>query len=331
MEKFLKKSSIIKSKIDNTKKKKKATKKKRVDPTTINGMRSYMDNFIVVVHKKKKKKKEKLDKDITFAMDISNGNEIPSKHDIMILKKKKEYAVTELKKKMELRNPKYEELESHLTEIGWRSMVRDEFKKEYFVKLKKKLMREKVTFHPSIVDTFEAFNTCPFKKTKVIIIGQDPYHGYGQAHGLSFSVKRGIKTPPSLMNIFTELDNTIETFDVPRHGCLMAWASQGVLLLNSVLTVQHGKPASHSMIGWTSFTNQVIRLLDREKSHLVFMLWGRKAQNKENILGNDKNHLILKSAHPSPYSVDGFYGNDHFNKCNRYLREHNIKEINWSL
>jgi len=165
---------------------------------------------------------------------------------------------------------------------------------------------------------------------KVVILGQDPYHGVDQAHGLSFSVKPGIKTPPSLVNIFKELYSDTGV-TIPQHGHLESWAKEGVLLLNSVLTVEHSRAGSHHKKGWEQFTDNVIEVLNNEKNHLVFILWGSPAHKKAKHV-YEKKHLVLKSVHPSPLSVyRGFLGSKPFSKSNQYLRENGIKEINWSL
>ena len=215
-------------------------------------------------------------------------------------------------------------------EPSWYNLLENEFEKKYFTNLRSFIKNEystKVIFPPPKL-IFNAFNLTPANKVKVIIIGQDPYHGEGQAHGLSFSVPTGIKIPPSLMNIYKEL-NTDVNKDIPSHGLLEDWARQGVLLLNSVLTVESGKANSHKNIGWEKFTESVISLISKKKESLVFLLWGNYAHKKENFIESN-NHLILKSVHPSPLSAyNGFFGSKHFSKANNFLKKNNIKEIVW--
>ena len=215
-------------------------------------------------------------------------------------------------------------------EPSWYSLLENEFEKKYFTNLRSFIKNEystKVIFPPPKL-IFNAFNLTPANKVKVIIIGQDPYHGEGQAHGLSFSVPTGIKIPPSLMNIYKEL-NTDVNKDIPSHGLLEDWARQGVLLLNSVLTVESGKANSHKNIGWEKFTESVISLISKKKESLVFLLWGNYAHKKEDFIESN-NHLILKSVHPSPLSAyNGFFGSKHFSKANNFLKKNNIKEIVW--
>lgn len=215
---------------------------------------------------------------------------------------------------------------------SWKSVLNEEFNKSYFSELKNFLKAEKRNhkIYPPGNLIFHAFNSTPFYNVKVVIIGQDPYHGEGQAEGLSFSVPKNIKPPPSLMNIFKELKSDLN-IDIPRHGHLENWATQGVLLLNAVLTVRAKTPGSHRNKGWESFTNAVISILSQKRENLVFILWGKYAQEKE-ILIDSQKHLILKAAHPSPYSAAaGFFGCKHFSKTNDYLRFHHISPINWEL
>ncbi len=186
------------------------------------------------------------------------------------------------------------------------------------------------TIFPPDQYIFEAFRLTPFENVKVVILGQDPYHGQGQAHGLAFSVRPGVKPPPSLVNIFKELQEDLEVPN-PEGGSLEKWAKQGVLLLNAVLTVEEGRPGSHHQKGWERFTDKVIEILSEKKNNLVFILWGSPAQRKASKV-DDKKHLILKSVHPSPLSVyRGFYGSKPFSKTNQYLRQHHIREIDWRL
>ena len=177
---------------------------------------------------------------------------------------------------------------------------------------------------------FNAFNSCPLSKLKVVIIGQDPYPNIGQAHGLSFSVPKHIRIPPSLKTIFFELQQDIDSFIMPNHGDLTSWAHQGVLLLNSILTVQAKHPGSHNYINWETWTNRVILYLNLNCNHLVFMLWGNYAQKKAQFI-NSQNHFVLKAAHPSPLARGAFKGCRHFSKCNAYLKMHHKSPIDWSV
>jgi uracil-DNA glycosylase len=218
-------------------------------------------------------------------------------------------------------------------EKSWNKYLGDEFKKPYMEKLLKFLEEEKnagKAVYPSEEHIFEAFRLTPLDKVKVVILGQDPYHGQGQAHGLCFSVNKNIKVPPSLVNIFKELKDDLK-IDIPAHGCLESWAKQGVLLLNTVLTVEDGKAGSHHKKGWETFTDKVIEILNHEKEHLVFILWGSPAHKKA-LHVDEKKHFILRSVHPSPLSVyRGFMGSKPFSQANAYLKENNIPEINWSI
>lgn len=217
-------------------------------------------------------------------------------------------------------------------EDGWKEQLSSEFTKPYFIELKEFLVTEKQqgTIYPKGGHIFRAFDATPFNKVKVVIIGQDPYHGAGQAEGLSFSVAPGIKPPPSLVNIYKELKNDLGC-DMPSHGHLGHWANQGVLMLNSVLTVRANQPASHRNKGWEIFTDYAIKKVSEEKEHVVFLLWGKYAQEKESLIDTSK-HLILKAAHPSPYSAAaGFFGCKHFSKTNQFLAEKNITPIDWQL
>jgi len=218
-------------------------------------------------------------------------------------------------------------------EPGWKALLKNEFEKTYFQQVATFLRTEKMagkTIYPPGNQIFHAFDKTPFEKTKVVILGQDPYHGPGQAHGLSFSVPTGVKAPPSLINIFKELHTDIG-MPIPDHGNLEAWAEQGVLLLNAVLTVRANEPASHAKIGWMDFTDAVIRTISDKSEHVVFLLWGRFAQEKQ-VLIDATRHLVLKAAHPSPFSADkGFFGCKHFSKANEYLVQHGKEPINWYL
>jgi uracil-DNA glycosylase len=215
-------------------------------------------------------------------------------------------------------------------EQSWKEILVDEFCKEYFEEITtylKKRYKEAVVFPPAS-KIFAAFDLCPFDKVKVVILGQDPYHGPNQAHGLSFSVPEGVPKPPSLINIYKELKNDLD-IDPPKSGNLMHWAEQGVFLLNAVLTVEESKPASHQGLGWQNFTDAVIKTISDKKEHVVFILWGSYAQKKSDLIDRSK-HLIIMSAHPSPLSADrGFFGSKPFSKTNEYLKKNGLSEIKW--
>ncbi len=215
-------------------------------------------------------------------------------------------------------------------EPSWKNVLIDEFNKPYFVALKEFLLEEKKKYvvYPAGANIFNAFACTPFNKVKVVIIGQDPYHGPGQAHGLSFSVPEGIQKPPSLVNIFKELQSDIGK-PIPESGNLESWARQGVLLLNATLTVRANQAGSHQKHGWEQFTDSVIRTLSDQKSGLVFLLWGRFAQDKAALIDASKHH-ILKAAHPSPLSAyNGFFGCKHFSKTNEILLSQGETAIEW--
>jgi len=217
-------------------------------------------------------------------------------------------------------------------EAGWKSVLMDQFQSSYFRTLKEFLEEEKKkhTLYPPGNLIFNAFQRTPFDRVKVVILGQDPYHGKGQAHGLCFSVPQGIPKPPSLVNIFKELHSDLG-IPIPEHGNLEKWADQGVLLINATLTVRDSQAGSHQKRGWETFTNRVIEVVSQEKSGVVFLLWGRFAQAKESLIDNGK-HLILKSAHPSPLSAyNGFFGCRHFSKTNDYLKKQEETGIDWTL
>ncbi len=218
-------------------------------------------------------------------------------------------------------------------EASWKAVLADQFEQPYFQALSAFLKKEKAdnkTIFPPGSLIFNAFNTTPFEQVKVVILGQDPYHNPGQAMGLSFSVPKGVRLPPSLQNIYKELANSTD-FKPVQHGDLTHWAEQGVFLLNAMLTVEKKKPASHQKIGWQHFTDAAIRSLSEQREHLVFMLWGAFAR-KKNVLIDGGKHLILESAHPSPFSADrGFFGNGHFAKANAYLEAHGLGGIEWQL
>ncbi len=214
---------------------------------------------------------------------------------------------------------------------SWNKILEKELKKDYFISLLKttKNNYNNNRCFPEISNIFSAFNHCTLEKLKVVIIGQDPYHGINQANGLSFSVNSNEKLPPSLKNIFLEINNDLKT-NIRTNGDLADWASQGVLLLNSILSVESGKPGSHSKIGWETFTDNVIKIISKSKNNVVFMLWGGYAKKKEKLIF-ENNHLILKTGHPSPLSANRGYwfGNKHFSKCNSFLEKKDIEPIEW--
>lgn len=215
-------------------------------------------------------------------------------------------------------------------EASWKTILKDEFEKPYFKSLKEFVRKEYLskTIYPKPEDLFRAFNLCPFDKVKVVILGQDPYHGPKQANGLCFAVHKGINNPPSLKNILKEIESDLN-IKTKEDGDLSRWAEQGVLLLNSTLTVQAGNAGSHQNKGWEEFTDAVINKLSNNKEDLVFILWGNYAKNKGQLIDRDK-HLVLESGHPSPFSAyNGFFGCKHFSKTNNYLKKRGIKEINW--
>ena len=214
---------------------------------------------------------------------------------------------------------------------SWKKVLEKEFQTDYFKNISLKTREEysKFVCYPPGSKLFRAFDECPFNKLKVVIIGQDPYHGENQANGLCFSVDDGVEKPPSLKNIFKEL-NTSFTKNERTNSDLSDWSNQGVLLLNSILSVRRKFPGSHKHIGWEEFTENVIKTISKEKMNLVFMLWGNYAKNKEKFI-HDNNHLVLKSGHPSPLSANkGFwFGNNHFKKCNDFLIANNLETIKW--
>ena len=217
-------------------------------------------------------------------------------------------------------------------EDSWKQVLKDEFEKPYFGQIVNFLKTEKAAgkiIFPTGANLFNAFDKTPFKNVKVVILGQDPYHGYGQAHGLSFSVQSGTKLPPSLQNIFKEIKSDIGIEN--SSGDLTPWAEQGVLLLNAALTVRDGEPLSHAKIGWAQFTDAVIKIISEKKENVIFLLWGKFAQDKQ-ILINTDSHYILKAAHPSPLSAhNGFFGCKHFSKTNEILIKHGQNPIDWKL
>ena len=216
-------------------------------------------------------------------------------------------------------------------EESWKSRLDGEFHKDYFMTLAefvKEEYRTKTIYPPGSL-IFNAFNLCPFDRVKAVIIGQDPYHGPGQAHGLCFSVRDGVGYPPSLVNIFREIESDLG-IPVTRSGNLERWAGRGVLLLNATLTVRAHQAGSHQRKGWEEFTDRVISNLNNEKQHLVFFLWGAYAQKKGESIDRSK-HLVLESVHPSPLSASrGFFGNRHFSRCNEYLEQHGIEAVDWT-
>lgn len=215
-------------------------------------------------------------------------------------------------------------------EESWKTVLIEEFKKPYFDGISdhlKALKTEKKVVYPPGKLIFNAFNTTPFGQVKVVILGQDPYHNPGEAMGLCFSVPIGVRLPPSLKNVFKEIKADVG-IELPNHGDLTHWANQGVFLLNAMLTVEHKKAGSHSKIGWQEFTNAVIKILSDQKENVVFMLWGNFAKGKKQFI-DEKKHLVLESAHPSPLAGNRFFGHHHFSKANEYLGQHNQKPIDW--
>lgn len=215
----------------------------------------------------------------------------------------------------------------------WDELLKDEFEKDYYIRLRQTLIDEYKTqqIFPDMYDIYNAMKLTSYNDVKCVIIGQDPYHGEGQAHGLSFSVKKGVAPPPSLVNIFKEIRDDTGIDNLGKHGELTKWAESGVLLLNSVLTVRAHKPKSHHGIGWENFTTDVIKLLNQREKPMVFMLWGGDAKAKQKFITNPV-HLVLKSAHPSPLSAyNGFFGCKHFSQANEFLRAVGLGEIDWSI
>ena len=219
-------------------------------------------------------------------------------------------------------------------ESSWKNVLKDEFLKPYFQQVVTFLKTEKAAgkiIYPPGSLIFNAFNQTPFNKLKVVILGQDPYHGNGQAHGLSFSVPNGIKPPPSLVNIFKEIQSDTGVAMPKEYGNLTKWAEQGVLLLNAALTVRANEPFSHAKSGWAEFTDAVIRIISDELKGIVFLLWGKFAQEKQ-ILIDETKHFVLKAAHPSPFSADkGFFGCHHFSKTNELLIKQGLSPVDWKL
>jgi uracil-DNA glycosylase len=216
---------------------------------------------------------------------------------------------------------------------SWKNALQCELDKPYFSALWDFLKAEKAVgkiIYPQGPLIFNAFNTVPFEQVKVVIIGQDPYHNPGEAHGLSFSVPFGVKTPPSLKKIYKELETDIPGFKCPEHGCLEKWANQGVFMLNAFLTVEASKPQSHQKIGWEIFTDVVIKTISDRREGVVFMLWGNFAKKKSLLIDASK-HLVLEAAHPSPLAGNAFLGCQHFSKANNYLKNKQKEEINWNI
>ena len=214
----------------------------------------------------------------------------------------------------------------------WKEILEEEFKKEYFLKLKEILEEEykNYTVYPPKKDILNAFLLTPYSEVKVVLLGQDPYHQRGQAHGLAFSVNYGIKTPPSLVNMYKELQDDLGLY-IPNNGFLEKWAKQGVLLLNTTLTVRDSQANSHSGIGWQTFTDNVIKSLNEREKPIIFILWGNNAKSKEKFIDTNK-HYILKGVHPSPLSANkGFFGCKHFSEANRILKNLGEKEIDWQI
>ena len=214
----------------------------------------------------------------------------------------------------------------------WDIILKEEINKEYFIKLLdfiKKEYQEK-TIYPKQTEIFKAFRNTSYKDTKVVILGQDPYHGENQAEGLSFSVKEGISKPPSLQNIFKELNSDLG-YNIPNHGSLVQWSEKGVLLLNTVLTVEASKPASHKDLGWEIFTDEVIKKINEKNTPVVFILWGSFARSKKSFITNPI-HYIIESPHPSPFSAyNGFFGSKPFSKTNNFLISQNLEPIDWQI
>lgn len=218
-------------------------------------------------------------------------------------------------------------------DASWKALLQPEFEREYMRELRAFLLQEKHAgkqVFPAGKDMFNALNSTPFDRVRVVILGQDPYHGPGQAHGLCFSVQPGVEIPPSLRNIYKELASDLGIAPA-RHGSLQSWAAQGVLLLNAVLSVEAGRAASHQGRGWEQFTDRIIALLNERREHLVFMLWGSHAQKKGQFIDSSR-HLVLESPHPSPLSASrGFLGNRHFSRANQYLLAHGFEAVDWRV
>jgi uracil-DNA glycosylase len=214
----------------------------------------------------------------------------------------------------------------------WAPLLEEEFQKDYYIQLREFLVDEynHHTIYPDKYDIFNALHYTDYKNVKVVILGQDPYHGPNQAHGLSFSVQPGVKTPPSLVNIYKELKNEMD-YHIPNNGYLVKWAEQGVLLLNTVLTVRRGEANSHKGKGWEQLTDRIIELVAQKEEPVVFLLWGKHAQAKKELI-HHSHHLILESSHPSPFSANrGFFGNNHFQRANEFLLQQGRQSIDWQI
>lgn len=215
---------------------------------------------------------------------------------------------------------------------SWDDILKDEFKKDYYLRLREFLISEYRTrdIYPDMYDIFNALKYTPYEDVKAVIIGQDPYHQPGQAHGLCFSVKKGVKVPPSLVNIFKELNSDLG-IDIPSHGCLTDWAESGVLLLNTILTVRRSQPGSHAGKGWEILTDRIISLLNEREKPVVFILWGNNAKAKKRLITNDR-HLVLEGAHPSPLGAHkGFWNGRYFSRANEFLEGHGTEGIDWRI
>lgn len=217
--------------------------------------------------------------------------------------------------------------------LSWHDVLADEKQQDYFIATLQRVAQERqdgISVYPPAKDVFNAFRFTQLSDVKVVILGQDPYHGSGQAHGLSFSVRPGVTPPPSLVNMYKELAQSMPDFVTPNHGCLESWAHQGVLLLNTVLTVRAGQAHSHASLGWETFTDRVIALINQHREGVVFMLWGAHAQKKGQMI-NRQNHLVLQAPHPSPLSAHrGFFGCGHFVQANQYLIQRGLTPIDWT-
>lgn len=221
-----------------------------------------------------------------------------------------------------------------MVQIGneWDEILKDEFQSDYYAQIRETLKQEYASheIYPPMQDIFNALRYTSYSDVKAVLLGQDPYHGPGQAHGLCFSVRPGVAPPPSLQNIFKELQSDMG-LPAPHSGCLIPWAKEGVLMLNTTLTVRRGQANSHSKIGWTKFTDAIIQKLNDHEQPIVFLLWGSNARSKKALITNP-NHLILETVHPSPLSAhQGFFGSRHFSQCNEFLMAHSIAPIDWTL
>ncbi len=219
-----------------------------------------------------------------------------------------------------------------MIENGWKDIIYKETSKDYFKKLKHFLVEQYATkkIYPLKRDIFKCFEYTDFNNVKVVILGQDPYHQIGQAHGLAFSVKKGVRIPPSLRNIYKEMENDVNT-KIPNHGDLTSLAKQGVLLLNTIMSVEDSKPLSHKDKGWEIFTDKIIKVLSDDDTPKVFMLWGGNSRSKKSLIDSNK-HLVLEASHPSPLSAyNGFFGCRHFSKANKFLKDHGRETINWQI